>query len=119
MPRLDERKHVPNEGQRSAFGPGGSITVNLSLQGVDTSSVVRFSIPKVNGFDTPLMPSWEVAALRLFRCSFFSEQGTASTPSSMLIIGLEVGFGRRASAVALRRMRRDRQLRLGRMNSLL
>ena len=91
---------MSNERQRSAFGPGGSITASSSLDGVNTDSVARFSIPKVNGFDTALMPSWEAAELRLFRCSSFAEQGTVSTLSFMLVIGSEVGFGRRASAAA-------------------
>ena len=105
MPRLDERKHVPNERRRSAFGHGASIITISSLEGVDTGSVVRFSIPKVNGFNTALMLGWEVAAFGLFRYNSFAEQGTVSTLSSILVTGSEVGLDRRASAAAAPRGR--------------
>ena len=91
----------------SGFAPDTSITANFSLDGVDTGSVVRSSIPKVNGCDTALMLGWEVAALRLFRCNSFAEQGTVSTLSSMLVVGSEVGLGCRASAAAPRGCRRE------------
>ena len=72
------------------------------LEGVNTGSDFRFSIPKVNGFDTALTLGWEVAALRLFRCSSFSQQGAVTTLSFVLAIGSEVRLGRRASAAAPR-----------------
>jgi len=62
--------------------------VSSSLEGVNAGGVVRFSIPKVNGFDTALVSGWEAAVLRLIRCNIFV----------MLVIGPEMGLGRPASA---------------------
>ena len=67
---------------------------------MDPGSVFRFGIPKVNGFDTALTPGWEVAALRLFRCSSFSQHGAVTTLSFVLTIGSEVGLAHRASTAA-------------------
>jgi len=60
------------------------------LEGVNTGGVVRFSIPKVNGFDTAPASGGEAAALRLLRCNFFV----------VLSIGSDMGLGRPASAAA-------------------
>ena len=86
--------HVPNERHCSVVGPDAPITGSSSLEGVYTGSFVRFSIPKVNGFDTELMRGWEVVALRLFQYSTSSEQFTVSALSFMLVIGSGVGLVR-------------------------
>ena len=63
----------PNERRRSGFDSGVSTTASSDLEGVNAGGVVRFCIPKLNGFDTALVPGWEADSLRLFRCSFFCE----------------------------------------------
>ena len=67
---------------------------------MNAGGVVRFSTPKLNGFDTALVLGWVAEALRPFRCSFFAEQGAVSTLSLVLVIGSEVGLGRPASTAA-------------------
>ena len=66
---------VPSERRCSGLGSGASTATatGASLEGVIAGGVILLSIPKVNGFDTPLAPAGEAAALRLFRCNLFAE----------------------------------------------
>ena len=66
----------PNERRPSGFDFGGSTIASSDLEGVNAGGVVRFCILKLNGFDTALVPGWEVVSLRLFRCNFFDELGS-------------------------------------------
>jgi hypothetical protein len=96
-------ENAPSERRRSGCGSGASTDAGPSLEegGVAGKGVVRFSIPKANGFDTALVFAGEgAAALRLLRCSFFVEDCALPALSVAPVPGSETGLGRPAFTAA-------------------
>ena len=97
---------VPNERRCSGFNSGVSTTASSGLEGANAGGggVVRFGVPKWNGFEEALAPGWEAVALQLFRCNFFGvrggELGVVFALSFVPVPGSEMGLSRRASAAA-------------------